>query len=101
MLTDVVGIKCFILDDETIQIVSLIYAQTEILRKDVFLVENINSNVKDQLKHINAIYLVRFNSENCDKILQELKNPRFKQYYFNFTNEIGKLFIEKMADTDE
>lgn len=60
ILNDSIGIKCLILDEETLQIVSLIYAQTDILRKDVFLVENINSSNKDQIKHMKGIYLVRY-----------------------------------------
>ncbi|XP_060962498.1 vacuolar protein sorting-associated protein 45 homolog isoform X2 [Cannabis sativa] len=43
MLQDISGMKVLILDSHTVSIVSVVYSQSELLQKEVFLVELIES----------------------------------------------------------
>ena len=52
MLREVSGIKVLVLDPETTRIVSAVYSQTEILEQDVYLVERLDSDDSEPLKHM-------------------------------------------------
>ncbi|KAM3139618.1 hypothetical protein pb186bvf_008263 [Paramecium bursaria] len=101
ILQEVSGIKCLILDQETTGIVSLIYSQSQILKKDVYLIEKIELQNKTKLQHMKVIYLLRPTQENQKFLIEELKNNRFSEYYIYFTNTINNLFIEQLAEADK
>lgn len=51
--------------------------------------------------HLKAIYFVRPTKENIDLIKKEIKDPRFAEYYINFTNHIFNQDLEALAEIDE
>lgn len=53
------------------------------------------------MKHLKAIYLIRPTEQNYRFVLQDIKNPRFAQYYFFFTNKIDEKFMKQLAEADE
>ena len=68
MLREVSGIKVLVLDPETTRIVSAVYSQTEILEQDVYLVERLDSDSSEPLKHMKVRGL-----EGCnDRMLRAL-----------------------------
>ena len=56
--------KAIIMDKETTGIVSLVFAQSEILQKEVYLFEQIEGMSGDSLKHVKAIVFVRPTADN-------------------------------------
>ena len=62
-------------------VISLVASQSHILKKDVFLIDDINSGSKEKMNHLKATYFVRPTTENMALLQNELKNPRFKEYY--------------------
>lgn len=52
MLREVSGIKVLVLDPETTRIVSAVYSQTDILEQDVYLVERLDNDSSEPLKHM-------------------------------------------------
>lgn len=54
MLGEVRGMKVLLLDKDTTKIVSTVYSQSDILRHEVFLVESLFKEAKDQLFHLKA-----------------------------------------------
>uniref|UniRef100_A0A3Q3M730 Vacuolar protein sorting 45 homolog n=1 Tax=Labrus bergylta TaxID=56723 RepID=A0A3Q3M730_9LABR len=53
------GMKVLLMDKETTSIVSVVYTQSEILQKEVYLFERIDSQNRDNMKHLKAICFLR------------------------------------------
>uniref|UniRef100_A0A8C0S056 Uncharacterized protein n=4 Tax=Canis lupus TaxID=9612 RepID=A0A8C0S056_CANLF len=49
------GMKVLLMDKETTGIVSMVYTQSEILQKEVYLFERIDSQNREIMKHLKAI----------------------------------------------
>ncbi|KAF8092653.1 hypothetical protein N665_0407s0030 [Sinapis alba] len=103
MLQDISGMKVLILDSETVSNVSIVYSQSELLQKEVFLVEMIDSisASNESMSHLKAVYFVRPTSENVQKLRYQLANPRFGEYHLFFSNLLKDTQIHILADSDE
>lgn len=103
MLQDISGMKVLILDSQTVSIVSVVYSQSELLQKEVFLVELIDSipKSKEPMSHLKAIYFLRPTSDNIQKMRRQLTNPRFGEYHLFFSNILKETQIHILADSDE
>ncbi|KAJ1611182.1 putative vacuolar protein-sorting protein VPS45 [Cryptosporidium canis] len=97
----ITGIKVLILDRETVQQISLVYTQSELLKREVFLSELIDISNRSSHPHFSGIYFIRPNKENISILCDELKNPIFKEYYVYFTNNISPQMLQKIAISDE
>ena len=62
-------------------IVSMVYAQSEILQKEVYLFERIDSSARETMKHLKCISFVRPTKENVEFLSNELRNPKYGLYY--------------------
>ncbi|KAJ4884645.1 Vacuolar protein sorting-associated protein 45-like protein [Raphanus sativus] len=103
MLHDISGMKVLILDSETVSNVSIVYSQSELLQKEVFLVEMIDSISvsKESMSHLKAVYFVRPTSDNIQKLRYQLANPRFGEHHLFFSNLLKDTQIHILADSDE
>ncbi|XP_062101731.1 vacuolar protein sorting-associated protein 45 homolog [Humulus lupulus] len=103
MLQDISGMKVLILDSHTVSIVSVVYSQSELLQKEVFLVELIESisMSKESMSHLKAIYFLRPTSENIQQLRRQLATPRFGEYHLFFSNMLKDTQIHILADSDE
>ncbi|GAB2263890.1 hypothetical protein Droror1_Dr00026024 [Drosera rotundifolia] len=103
MLQDISGMKVLILDSKTVSAVSVAYSQSELLQKEVFLVELVDSisMSKEAMSHLKAVYFVRPTSENIQLIRRQLATPRFGEYHLFFSNILKDTQIHILADSDE
>ncbi|WOL02950.1 vacuolar protein-sorting-associated protein [Canna indica] len=101
MLHDIPGMKVLILDSHTVSIVSVAYSQSELLKKEVFLVELVDSMSKEPMTHLKAVYFLRPTSDNIQKLRRQLANPRFGEYHLFFSNILKITQIQVLADSDE
>ncbi|CAH9122520.1 unnamed protein product [Cuscuta epithymum] len=103
MLQDISGMKVLILDSHTVSIVSVVYSQTELLKKEVFLVELVESITlsKEPMSHLKAVYFLRPTSENIQHMRRQLSKPRFGEYHLFFSNIMKDTQIHILADSDE
>ncbi|XP_027339268.1 vacuolar protein sorting-associated protein 45 homolog isoform X1 [Abrus precatorius] len=103
ILQDISGMKVLILDSQTVSIVSVVYSQSELLQKEVFLVELIDSISKsnESMSHLKAIYFLRPTSENIQFLRRQLSSPRFGEYHLFFSNILKDTQIHLLADSDE
>lgn len=62
---------------------SVAYSQSELLKKEVFLVELVDSISKsrEHMSHLKAIYFVAPSSENIQYLRRHLATPRFGEYH--------------------
>lgn len=63
-------------------IVSMVYSQSEILQKEVFLFQRLDSGgVSEPMKHLKCIAFLRPTRENVSLLARELKYPKYGGYY--------------------
>lgn len=103
MLKDISGMKVLVLDSHTVSIVSVAYSQSELLQKEVFLVELVDSvsKSKESMSHLKAIFFLRPTSENVQLLRRQLASPRFGEYHLFFSNILKDTQIHNLADSDE
>ncbi|XP_016441080.1 vacuolar protein sorting-associated protein 45 homolog [Nicotiana tabacum] len=103
MLQDISGMKVLILDSHTVSFVSVVYSQSELLKKEVFLVELVDSisMSKESMSHLKAVYFLRPISENIQHMRRQLAKPRFGEYHLFFSNILKDTQLHMLADSDE
>ncbi|WAR00623.1 VPS45-like protein [Mya arenaria] len=84
------GMKVLLMDKETTSIVSMVYAQSEILQKEVYLFERIESTGRETMKHLKCICFLRPTKENIDLLAQELRMSKYGLYYIYLSNVVSK-----------
>lgn len=95
------GMKVLLMDRETTSVVSVVYSQSEILQKEVYLFERIESQNREPMKHLKAICFLRPTKENVELLVQELRKPKYSVYFIFFSNVISKSEIKALAEADE
>uniref|UniRef100_A0A915EVZ1 Uncharacterized protein n=1 Tax=Echinococcus canadensis TaxID=519352 RepID=A0A915EVZ1_9CEST len=93
------GMKVLIVDEETLVILSVTMAFSEIMERDIFLVERIKST-RESLNHLTGVYFVRPTSENVTLISQELKSPKYASYFLFFSHALSKQSLKQLAEAD-
>jgi len=94
------GMKVMLLDAETTPIVSLAFAQSALMRQEIYLFERLQSSpVKEDLRHLKCIVIVR-PEDSINNVCAEIANPRYGSYYLNFTNIIPKSAVKQIAEAD-
>ncbi|EOA92932.1 Vacuolar protein sorting-associated protein 45 [Anas platyrhynchos] len=79
----------------------MVYTQSEILQKEVYLFERIDSFNREPMKHLKAICFLRPTKENVEYLIQELRRPKYSIYFIYFSNVISKSDIKSLAEADE
>lgn len=95
------GMKVLLMDKETTGIVSMVYAQSEILQKEVYLFERIDSQGREMMKHLKAICFLRPTKENIECLKKELQVPKYGSYYLYFSNVVPKSMVKLLAEADD
>jgi vacuolar protein sorting-associated protein 45 len=72
----------------------MVYAQSEILQKEVFLFERIDLPGQKSLKHLSAICFLRPTEENIQALVRELHEPKYGSYYI-CKYPYQKIFVDK------
>ncbi|XP_052111190.1 vacuolar protein sorting-associated protein 45 homolog [Arachis duranensis] len=103
MLQNISGMKVLILDSQTVSIVSIVYSQSELLQKEVFLVELVDSITKSKelMSHLKAVYFLHPTTENIQHLRRQLAAPRFREYHLFFSNILKDTQIHILAYSDE
>lgn len=93
--------KVLVLDSQTVSFVSVVYSQSELLQKEVFLVELVDSKSKESMPHLKAVYFLRPTVENIQHLRRQLAAPRFGEYHLFFSNILKTTQIQILADSDD
>ncbi|PRP79920.1 hypothetical protein PROFUN_12409 [Planoprotostelium fungivorum] len=100
MLSNIPGMKVFLLDKETMSIVSMVFSHSQVLQKEVFLFELLDGKNRAPMQHLKAICFLRPTAENRDTLVQEFKSPKYGEYHLFFSNTIPHGWIEELAGAD-
>lgn len=101
MVDRISGMKVLILDSETLGIISMVFSQSDILQHEVFLVERIDAEQPEKMRHMNAVCLLRPTKQNFILLSKELKAPKYNEYHIFFTNVVPHQRLEQLACCDE
>ncbi|TYZ66121.1 hypothetical protein PybrP1_009263 [[Pythium] brassicae (nom. inval.)] len=94
------GMKALLLDADTTAVVSMVLSQSHVLRRDVFLIEPLDT-AHEPMPHLKAAVFVRPTSANIEALRRELKSPKYGQYHIFFANIVPPEQLERLADADE
>lgn len=68
----------------------MVFSQSEILQKEVYLFERIDSHAPwDNLKHMKCIVFIRPTSENIALLSRELRRPKYGVYFICMLENIA------------
>eukprot|EP01134_Creolimax_fragrantissima_P003495 CFRG3495T1 len=101
VVSEASGMKVFLLDKETTGMVSIVYTQSEILQKEVYLVDRLETPNRETMSHLKAMCFLRPTAKNIDLLCRELRCPKYGQYYIFFTNALASGDLERLAEADE
>ncbi|DAZ93883.1 TPA: hypothetical protein N0F65_004730 [Lagenidium giganteum] len=94
------GMKALLLDADTTTVISMVMSQSQILQREVFLVEQLDAS-HERMAHLKAAVFVRPTAANVELLKKELKNPKYGQYHIFFSNILPVEMLEQIAESDE
>lgn len=96
------GMKIILMDKETTSIISMAFSQTDMLQREVYLFERIDSaRSTERMKHLKCIVFIRPTKVNVALLADELRSPKYGAYYIYFSNIIPRTDIKTLAESDE
>ncbi len=99
-LLDGTGMKVLLLDAVTTQVVAMVYSQSQILEKEVYLVERMDAD-HEPMQHLKAVYFIRPTKENIQTLSTEIARPRFSEYHVFFCSICPNELLQQLAAADE
>ena len=93
------GMKVLLLDEETTNMISMVYSQSKILDKEVYLVERLDAK-HEPMMHLRAVCLLRPTPDNLENLKRELSEPKYAEYHLFFTNIVGEEYLRCIAEAD-
>src|SRR5690606_38202323 len=93
--------KILLLDRETVSIVSTATTQSALLNHEVYLIDRIDNASREKMRHLRCLCLVRPSPESMQLLIDELREPRYGEYYLYFTNVVKMSSLERLAEADD
>eukprot|EP01061_Rhynchopus_euleeides_P003596 TRINITY_DN12870_c0_g1_i4.p1 TRINITY_DN12870_c0_g1~~TRINITY_DN12870_c0_g1_i4.p1 ORF type:complete len:538 (+),score=237.67 TRINITY_DN12870_c0_g1_i4:107-1720(+) len=95
------GLKILLLDEETQEMVSMCYSFTDMLKKDLYLVDQVGNPDRKRQGHLKALLYVRPTEENISLICSELRQPKYAEYLLFFANIVTEETLARLAEADD
>ena len=111
MLSSVQGMKTLLLDDDIKTYVSLVFTQSQLLEKGVFLTSPLfpkptSENAKttqqrtEKMTHLKCIILCRPTKANVQQIISAINEPLYGEYHLFFSNSLPQEYLRDLAESD-
>lgn len=95
------GLKVLILDADTSGMLSSVISHTQILSKEVVLLEKLHpASGRSEMKHLRAVFFVRPTPVNIEALVTELEHPKYASYEIYFSNAVARDELERLARAD-
>jgi len=100
------GMKALLMDDDTTRMVGMVCSLTEVIGKEVYVVERIQEQAHDDAKqnaaiaHLKAVVFLRPTRESVEALCAALRKPRFKEYHVFFSNTLSPELMRMIAEAD-
>ncbi|KAI5308960.1 vacuolar protein sorting-associated protein 45 [Ascosphaera atra] len=93
--------KILLLDSETVHIVSSAMTQSALLNHEVFLIDRLDNQGREKMRHLRCLCFVRPSSDSIQFLIEELRDPKYGEYYLYFSNVVKKSSLERLAESDD
>ncbi|QUC22090.1 uncharacterized protein UV8b_06331 [Ustilaginoidea virens] len=93
--------KILLLDNETVSIVSTAVTQSFLLNHEVYLIDRLDNANREKMRHLRCICLIRPSPQTIQFLIDELREPKYGEYYVYFTNVTKKSSLERLAEADD
>ncbi len=84
----------------TTKIVSMVYSQTQVLEKEVYLVEQLGKR-HEAMGHLKAAVFIQPTESNFELLMKELQEPKFKEYHLFFSNIVPTDMLTRLGRLDD
>lgn len=61
--------------------ISMVFSVSDLLRQQVFLIEQLSNQNRERLPHLHAVVFVRPTESNITLIKEEMAQPRYSEYH--------------------
>ncbi|TID12965.1 hypothetical protein CANINC_005064 [Pichia inconspicua] len=95
------AIRVLLLDNSTAPIISLITTQSDLLKREIYLVDRLENDNRDQLRSLDCICFLKPSDYTITKLCDEIGHPRYSNYKIYFNDSISKSRLERLAESDD
>jgi vacuolar protein sorting-associated protein 45 len=81
--------------------VSTAITQSSLLNHEVYLIDRLDNAAREKMRHLRCLCLVRPSPETIQLLIDELRDPKYGEYYLYFTNVVKKSSMERLAEADD
>lgn len=93
--------KILLLDRETVPIVSTAITQSSLLNHEVYLIDRLDNPNREKMRHLRCLCFVRPHPDSIGLLIDELREPKYGEYYLYFSNVVKKSALERLAEADD
>ncbi|KAI0121804.1 Sec1-like protein [Daldinia grandis] len=93
--------KILLLDKDTVTIVSTAITQSSLLNHEVYLTDRLDSQNREKMRHLRCLCFVRPSPDSIQFLIDELRDPKYGEYYLYFSNVVKKSSLERLAEADD
>ncbi|KAM5452079.1 vacuolar protein sorting-associated protein 45 [Microsporum audouinii] len=93
--------KILLLDSETLPIVSTAMTQSALLNHEVYLIDRLDNQSRERMRHLRCLCFVRPSPDSIQFLIDELRAPKYGEYYVYFSNIVRKSSLERLAEADD
>ena len=94
------GLKILLLDDEVKSMISMSFSFTAMLKKDLYLVDQVHNAERKKQGHLKALVYIRPTEANITALCAELRSPLYAEYIVFFSNVVTEEHLSRLADAD-
>ncbi|KAI6087555.1 Sec1-like protein [Hypoxylon rubiginosum] len=93
--------KILLLDKDTVPIVSTAITQSSLLNHEVYLTDRLDNPNREKMRHLRCLCFVRPSPDSIQFLIDELRDPKYGEYYLYFSNVVKKSSLERLAEADD
>ncbi|KAI1074071.1 Sec1-like protein [Whalleya microplaca] len=93
--------KILLLDKDTVPIVSTAITQSSLLNHEVYLTDRLDNQNREKMRHLRCMCFVRPSPDSIQFLIDELRDPKYGEYYLYFSNVVKKSSLERLAEADD
>ncbi|TLS29077.1 hypothetical protein PpBr36_00524 [Pyricularia pennisetigena] len=93
--------KILLLDRDTVPILSTAVTQSTLLNHEVYLTDRLDNVNREKMRHLRCYCFVRPSPDSIQFLIDELREPKYGEYYLYFSNVVKKSSLERLAEADD
>lgn len=82
-------------------VVSTAITQSALLNHEVYLIDRLDNQTREKMRHLRCLCFVRPSPDSIQFLIDELREPKYGEYYIYFSNIIKKSSLERLAEADD